>query len=58
MDAQHGQSHRQEREHKKAEHGHSTRGPYFSSRHLTWTAIAGAILMGAAILAWTFLWPA
>jgi hypothetical protein len=58
MDHQHGQSHRQDREHKKAEHAHPTQGKYFSSKHLTWMAVVGAILMGAAILAWTFFWPA
>jgi hypothetical protein len=46
MDHQHGQSHRQEREHKKTEHAQPTRGKYFASKHLTWTAIVGAILMG------------
>ena len=29
-------SHRQEREQKKEEHTHPTRGKYLSSKHLTW----------------------
>ena len=48
-------SHRQEREQKKEEYTHSTRGKYFSSRHLTWAMVVGVILMGAAVMVWTFL---
>jgi hypothetical protein len=51
-------SHRQEREQKKAEHAHSTRGKYLSSMHLTWAMVLGVILTGAAVLIWTFLLPA
>ena len=51
-------SHRQEREQKKEEHTHSTQGKYFSSRHLTWAMVVGVILMGAAVMVWTFLLPA
>ncbi len=51
-------SHRQEREQKKAEHAHSTRGKYLSSKHLTWAMVLGVILTGAAALIWTFLLPA
>ena len=50
-------SHRQEREQKKEEHTHSTRGKYFSSRHLTWAMVVGVILMGTAVMVWTFLLP-
>jgi fucose permease len=57
MDHQHGQSHRQEREKKKEEHSHPTRGKYFSSRHLTWTLVVAVILMGVAVMVWTFLLP-
>ena len=49
---------RQEREQEKKEHTHSTPGKYFSSRHLTWTVVVGVILIGAAVLVWTFLLPA
>jgi hypothetical protein len=51
-------SDRQEREQKKAEHAHSTRGNYLSSMHLTWAMVLGVILTGAAALIWTFLLPA
>ena len=42
----------------KEEHTHSTRGKYFTSRHLTWAMVVGVILMGAAVMVWTFLLPA
>lgn len=58
MSEQHDLSHRQEREKKKEEHAHSTRGPYLSSRHLTWTVVVGVIVIGAAVLIWTFVLPA
>ena len=51
-------SHRQEREQKKEEHTHPTRGKYLSSMHLTWAMVLGVILTGAAVLIWTFLLPA
>jgi fucose permease len=51
-------SHRQEREQKKEEHAHPTRGRYFSSLHLTWAVVVGVILTGAAVMIWTFLLPA
>ena len=51
-------SHRQEREKKKEEHAHSTRGKYLSSRHLTWAVVVGVVLIGAAVMVWTFLLPA
>ncbi len=51
-------SHRQEREQKKAEHAHPTRGPYLASRHLSWVMVVGVILMVAALLVWIFLLPA
>ncbi len=50
-------SHRQEREQKKEEHAHSTRGKYLSSMHLTWAVVVGVILIGAAVIIWTFLLP-
>jgi len=34
-------SHRQEREQKKEEYAHPTRGRYLSSMHLTWVAVVG-----------------
>jgi hypothetical protein len=34
-------SHRQEREQKKEQHAHPTRGKYLSSKHLTWAMVAG-----------------
>ena len=51
-------SHRQEREQKKEEHAHPTRGRYLSSTHLTWIAVVGVIVIGAAVMIWTFLLPA
>ena len=51
-------SHRQEREQKKAERSHPTRGPYLGSKHLSWVMVVGVILMGVALLVWTFLLPA
>jgi hypothetical protein len=51
-------SHRQEREQKKEEHTHPTRGKYLSSMHLTWAMVVGVILTGATVLIWTFLLPA
>jgi hypothetical protein len=51
-------SHRQEREQKKEENTHPTRGKYLSSMHLTWAMVVGVILTGAAVLIWTFLLPA
>ena len=51
-------SHRQEREKKKEEHAHSTRGKYLSSMHLSWVMVVGVILTGAAVIIWTFLLPA
>ena len=51
-------SHRQEREQKKAERTHPTRGRYLSSKHLTWAMVVGVILTGVAVLVWTFLLPA
>ena len=50
-------SHRQEREKKKEEHSHSTRGKYLSSKHLTWVIVVGVIVTGAAVIIWTFLLP-
>jgi hypothetical protein len=51
-------SHRQEREQKKEEHAHPTRGKYLSSMHLTWAMVVGVILTGVAVMVWTFLLPA
>jgi fucose permease len=51
-------SHRQEREQKKAEHTHSTRGKYLVSRHLTWKVVVSVIFIGTAVMIWTFLLPA
>lgn len=51
-------SHRQEREQKKEEHAHPTRGKYLSSKHLTLAMVVGVIVTGAALLIWTFLLPA
>ena len=50
-------SHRQEREQKKQERVHSTRGKYLSSRHLTWAMVVGVIVTGIALMVWTFLLP-
>ena len=50
-------SHRQEREQKKEEHAHPTRGKYLSSKHLTWVMVLGVILTGAAAIIWTLLLP-
>ena len=50
-------SHRQEREKKKDEHSHPTRGKYLSSRHLSAAMVVGVIVTGAAVLIWTFLLP-
>ena len=50
-------SHRQEREQKKEEHTHSTRGKYFASKHLTLAMVLGVSLMGTAVIVWTFLLP-
>jgi len=58
MDHQQGQSHRQQREQKKEEHAQPTQGKYFSSRHLTWAMVVAVILMGAAVMVWTFILPA
>ncbi len=57
MDPQHGQSHRQDREQKRDEHSHPTQGKYFTSRHLTWGLMLGVILMGVAVMVWTFFIP-
>lgn len=51
------QSHRQEREHRKQEHAHSTPGKYLTSQHLTWGLVFGVVLMGAAVLVWTVFLP-
>ena len=51
-------SDRQEREKKKQEHAHPTRGKYLSSKHLTWAMVVGVIVTGTALLIWTFLLPA
>jgi fucose permease len=58
MSHEHDLSHRQEREQEKEEHTPSTRGMYLTSRHLTWAVAAGVILIGAAVMIWTFLLPA
>lgn len=51
---EHDLSHRQEREHKKEEYKHSTPRQYLSSLHPAWYVVAGVILIGAAVLLWTF----
>lgn len=56
MSHEHDLSHRQEREQKKEEHTHSTPGKYFISRHLNWVMVVGVILMGTALMVWTFLY--
>ena len=48
-------SHRQEREQEKEKHAHSTPGKYLSSKHLGFSVIAGVLLIGAAVLVWTFI---
>ena len=58
MNQEHDLSHRQEREHEKEEHTPPTRGKYLSSMHLTWAVAVGVILIGAAVMVWTFLLPA
>jgi len=57
MNHEHDLSHRQEREQKKEEHTHPTRGRYLSSKHLTWAVVVGVIITGAAVIIWTFLLP-
>jgi hypothetical protein len=58
MSNKHDLSHRQEREQKKEEHTHPTRGKYLSSKHLTWAMVVGVILTGVAAMIWTFFLPA
>lgn len=48
-------SHRQEREQKKEEHARPTPGKYLSSKHLGWGMVVGIILIGLAVLVWTFI---
>ena len=56
MDHQHDPSHRQEREHKKAEHKpHGTPGR-LASVHPAWYVVVGVILCGSALLIWMLLW--
>ena len=57
MSQEHDLSHRQEREQEKREHTPPTAGKYFSSRHLTWAVVVGVVLIGAAVMVWTFLLP-
>jgi len=52
---EHDLSHRQEREHKKEEHKHSTPGMRLSSLHPAWYVVVGVILIGVALLIWTFI---
>lgn len=56
MDHQHGheESHRQEREHKKAEHPYH-QGKRLTSLHPAWYAVVGVVLCGAALLIWMLL---
>ena len=57
MSHKHDLSHRQEREHHKQEHAHSTPRK-FTSRHVGIGLAAGIILIGLAVLIWTiFLTP-
>ena len=58
MSEQHDLTHRQERQLEKVEHTPPTRGKYLSSKHLSWAVVVGVILIGAAVLVWTFLLPA
>jgi fucose permease len=58
MNHEHTLSHRQERQQKKEEHTHPTRGRYLASMHLTWVVVGGVILIGIATMIWTFLLPA
>ena len=57
MEHQHGheESHRQEREHKKAEHKPHEQGKRLSSVHPAWYVVVGVVLCGAALLIWMFL---
>ena len=54
MDHQHGhgESHRQAREHKKADHTPHHQGGRLTSVHPAWYVVMGVILCGAALLVW------
>jgi hypothetical protein len=56
MDHKHGheESHRQEREHKKADHAHPP-GKRLSSLHPAWYVVVGVVLCGTALLIWMLL---
>ena len=58
MSEQHDLSHRQVREQKHEEHTPPTQGKYLRSMHLTWALVVGVMLIGAAVMVWTFLLPA
>ena len=58
MNHEHELSHRQEREQKKEEHKGSTPAPYLAGKHVTWGLVIGIIVIGAALLVWTFILPA
>jgi len=48
-------SHRQEREHEKKEHRHSTPGMRLRSLHPAWYVVVGVIACGIAVMIWTFV---
>jgi hypothetical protein len=52
---EHDLSHRQERELKKEEHRHSEPKPSLSSIHPAWYVVVGVVVIGAAVLIWTFV---
>ena len=57
MEHQHGHdpSHRQEREHKKAEHTPREPGKRLSSVHPAWYVVVGVVLCGTALAIWMLL---
>ncbi len=56
---QHHEKHRHEREEKKKEQKEHEHQDDKSSLpfHPAWLVVVGIILVGAALLVWTFIWP-
>ena len=52
---EHELSHRQEREQNKEQHSHSEPRPSLSSVHPAWYVVVGVIVIGIAVLIWTFI---
>ena len=58
MEHEHGHepSHRQDREHKKAEHTlHGQQKKHLSSVHPAWYLVVGVVLCGTALVIWMLL---